>query len=190
MLSAPFRSAAIGFSANTGLPSSRALSAIAGCRAGSVAMATASTLGCSTNCCQSPNARGMPAADASSAVRATSRPASATTSQRASSRKAGRWTRRPKLQPTMPMRTNLGSGFKMAGTFRPPSSQYDEGSQLGKQQCAEMQLRDKIARFDHLDELSRGHQADADSRLRHEIGDTLAGLEKEGMNAVAEPAAA
>jgi hypothetical protein len=86
---------AMGFSANTGLPSSSALSAIGACKAGMVAMATASTAGSSTSARQSPYAFGTSAARASSAVRAALLPASAVTSQRRSARNAGSCTVRP-----------------------------------------------------------------------------------------------
>ena len=67
------RSLAIGFSANTGLPSSSARMRDLRLQAGSVAMATACTSGSSTSARQSPYPLATPAARASSAVRAASR---------------------------------------------------------------------------------------------------------------------
>ena len=65
MAAALSRSTASGFSTNTGLPRSSARTAIAGCRRGGVAIATASTSACSTSSSQRPNARATAAARAS-----------------------------------------------------------------------------------------------------------------------------
>jgi hypothetical protein len=54
MAAAPSRSAAIGFSANTGLPRWSAATAIAGCSLGGAAIATASSGARSSICIQSP----------------------------------------------------------------------------------------------------------------------------------------
>ena len=53
-----------------------------------------------------------------------------------------------------------------------------------------MQLRNKVARFDHLDQLSRGDEFDADARLRHEVGVALSGLDKKRVDVVAQPSTA
>src|SRR5579863_1717642 len=53
-----------------------------------------------------------------------------------------------------------------------------------------MQLRNKVTRFDHLDKLIGRHEFDADAGFGHEVVVALAGLDKEGVNAVAEPSAA
>ena len=95
MMAAPARSAAIGFSTNTGLPSLSTATAISGCSRGGTAIATASMSGRSIIRAQSPNASGMSDCRASSAVRAASEPASATTRQRESARNAGSCTARP-----------------------------------------------------------------------------------------------
>ena len=71
--------AAIGFSANTGLPALSAAIAICACAAGGTAIATASTSSSAISARQSPWDLGTPVARARSTVRAASLPASATT---------------------------------------------------------------------------------------------------------------
>ena len=53
-----------------------------------------------------------------------------------------------------------------------------------------MQLRNEVARFDHLDKLGRRDEFDADAGLRNEVGVALSGLDKKRMDVVAQPSAA